>query len=57
MPSLDANKELTDKAQKYGAILQQANESDGVVRSKWDEWEVPIIELTWPDVRSFAISQ
>ncbi|TFK47825.1 pH-response regulator [Heliocybe sulcata] len=45
--SHEANKELTNKAQRYRAVLSQAAESDEVVRSKWDDWERNITELTW----------
>ena len=50
VPSLDANKELTEKATKYSNILKQAGESDAVVRAKWEDWEAHITELTWSDV-------
>ncbi|KZT22347.1 BRO1-domain-containing protein [Neolentinus lepideus HHB14362 ss-1] len=45
--SFEANKELTDKAHRYRAVLSQAAESDEVVRHKWDDWERNIVELTW----------
>jgi programmed cell death 6-interacting protein len=51
-PSHEANRDLTEKEQQYRNILQQAAESDEVVRTKWDEWEANIVELTWDEVRA-----
>lgn len=51
LPSQDMNNELTSKAERYRTILEQAAASDGVVRSKWEEWEEHITELTWSEVR------
>ncbi|KZT07808.1 BRO1-domain-containing protein [Laetiporus sulphureus 93-53] len=48
-PSSEANKDLITKAQRYRTILEQAAESDQVVRQKWDEWERNIVELTWDE--------
>ncbi|KAI0749790.1 pH-response regulator [Daedaleopsis nitida] len=49
LPSPDANKELTEKAERYRAILQQAGESDELVRQKWEQWEDNIAQLTWSE--------
>ena len=49
-PSYEANEELTGKAARYRQILEQAAESDAVVRKRWDEWEPNIVELTWDEV-------
>ena len=49
--SHEANRELIEKEQRYRAILQQAQDSDEVVRQKWEEWEENIIQLTWTEVR------
>ena len=49
-PSHQANEELTHKAERYRAILQQAAESDAVVRERWDEWQDSIERLTWDEV-------
>ena len=48
--SHEANHELIEKAEKYRAILQQAGDSDELVRQKWEEWEDNIAQLTWPEV-------
>ncbi|KAJ3482919.1 hypothetical protein NLI96_g6648 [Meripilus lineatus] len=48
-PSTEANVELVTKAEKWRVILEQAAESDEVVRQKWDEWEPNIVELTWSE--------
>ncbi|KAI0707335.1 BRO1-domain-containing protein [Earliella scabrosa] len=48
-PSHEANTELIEKAERYRAILQQAGESDELVRQKWEEWEENITQLTWPE--------
>jgi programmed cell death 6-interacting protein len=50
-PSHEANHELVEKQLRYHQILDQAAESDELVRSKWDEWERNITELTWEEVR------
>lgn len=50
LPSPEANKELTEKAERYRAILQQAGESDELVRQKWEQWEDNIVQLTWTEV-------
>lgn len=50
-PSHSANQELIAKAGRYRGILDQASESDGHVRQKWDEWQQNIVELTWDAVR------
>ncbi|RDX57268.1 pH-response regulator [Lentinus brumalis] len=49
LPSHEANKELIEKAEKYRAILQQAGDSDELVRQKWEEWEDNINQLTWSE--------
>ena len=49
-PSQEANKDFVAKAERYRGILQRAAESDEVVRSKWEEWEQNITELTWSEV-------
>lgn len=49
-PSHEANSDLVGKAQRYREILEQASESDEIVRTKWDEWETNITELTWDEV-------
>ena len=49
--SHEANKDLIAKAGRYRGILDQASESDGHVRQKWDEWQRNIVELTWDEVR------
>ncbi|KAI0049741.1 pH-response regulator [Auriscalpium vulgare] len=49
LPSHQANEELTAKAERYRSILEQAAESDAVVRQRWDEWEKNIVELTWDE--------
>ncbi|PSR75597.1 hypothetical protein PHLCEN_2v9077 [Hermanssonia centrifuga] len=48
-PSQEANKDFVAKAERYRGILQRAAESDEVVRSKWEEWEQNITELTWSE--------
>ncbi|KAI0313744.1 BRO1-domain-containing protein [Amylostereum chailletii] len=48
-PSHEANEELTNKAARYRSILEQAAESDGVVRKRWEDWEPHIVELTWDE--------
>jgi programmed cell death 6-interacting protein len=45
-PSHIANKTFIDKGCRYREILEQAKASDALVRSKWEEWEQNIIELT-----------
>lgn len=50
VPSSEANKELVSKAERYRQILEEAADSDEVVRGKWDEWERNITELTWDKV-------
>ena len=44
LPSHGANKELIEKEQRYRAVLQQARESDELVRQKWEEWEEEMID-------------
>ncbi|KAL0954962.1 hypothetical protein HGRIS_003892 [Hohenbuehelia grisea] len=48
-PSHEANIELTRKEKRYRDILNQAADSDEVVRLKWDDWEPNIVELTWDE--------
>ncbi|KAH8092591.1 pH-response regulator [Cristinia sonorae] len=55
LPSHEANQELVAKAQRYRGVLDQANESDEIVRTKWDEWETNISELTWDEADLEAI--
>ncbi|KZT73000.1 BRO1-domain-containing protein [Daedalea quercina L-15889] len=50
-PSYEANKELIAKAGRYQGVMDQASESDGHVRQKWDEWQQNITELTWDEAR------
>jgi programmed cell death 6-interacting protein len=54
-PSHEANLDLVEKERKYRAILDQAAESDELVRNKWDEWEASIVELTWDEVWSILL--
>ncbi|KAI0264511.1 BRO1-domain-containing protein [Gloeopeniophorella convolvens] len=49
LPSHQANEHLTSKAERYRDILNQAAESDGVIRQRWDDWEQHIIQLTWDE--------
>ncbi|CCM00096.1 uncharacterized protein FIBRA_02123 [Fibroporia radiculosa] len=51
LSSHEANKELIAKAERYRAILDQAAQSDELVRTKWDEWERNIVELTWDETQ------
>ncbi|KAG7089614.1 hypothetical protein E1B28_011280 [Marasmius oreades] len=48
-PSHEANVHLVEKEQRYRAILKQAAESDETIRTKWDQWEINITELTWDE--------
>ncbi|EIW57583.1 BRO1-domain-containing protein [Trametes versicolor FP-101664 SS1] len=48
-PSLEANRDFVAKEQQYRAVLQQATDSDALVRKKWEEWEDSITQLTWPE--------
>lgn len=57
--SHEANQELISKAERYRGVLEHANESDEIVRTKWDEWETNVTELTWDEVTStcrFSVS-
>ncbi|KAI0077917.1 pH-response regulator [Panus rudis PR-1116 ss-1] len=45
-PSTEVNKELVEKGERYRRILENAAESDRVVRQKWEEWENNISVLT-----------
>ncbi|KAI0359835.1 BRO1-domain-containing protein [Trametes cingulata] len=49
LPSLEANRDLVAKQQQYRTVLDQARESDALVRQKWEEWEESITQLTWPE--------
>ncbi|KAI0649086.1 BRO1-domain-containing protein [Trametes meyenii] len=49
LPSLEANRELITKEQQYRKVLEQAQDSDSLVRKKWEEWEDSITQLTWPE--------
>lgn len=51
-PSHEANTDLVGKEQRYRAVLQQARDSDELVRKKFEEWEENIIQLTWNEVRT-----
>ncbi|KAI0671768.1 BRO1-domain-containing protein [Trametes maxima] len=48
-PSLEANRELITREQQYRKVLEQAQDSDSLVRTKWEEWEDSITQLTWPE--------
>ncbi|KAI0367789.1 BRO1-domain-containing protein [Pilatotrama ljubarskyi] len=48
-PSIEANRDLVAKQQQYRAVLEQARESDALVRQKWEEWEESVTQLTWPE--------
>jgi programmed cell death 6-interacting protein len=52
LPSHQANEQLTSKAERYRNILNQAAESDAVIRQRWEEWEKCIVQLTWDEVCS-----
>ncbi|KAI0635957.1 BRO1-domain-containing protein [Trametes polyzona] len=49
LPSLEANQGLVAKEKQYQTVLDQARESDALVRQKWEEWEESIAQLTWPE--------
>ncbi|THH30031.1 hypothetical protein EUX98_g4157 [Antrodiella citrinella] len=49
LPSHEANQDLVSKAERFRGVLDQAGESDEIVRTKWDEWETNITELTWDE--------
>ncbi|KAH9058360.1 pH-response regulator [Lactarius vividus] len=51
LPSHQANEKLISKAERYRKILNEAAESDAVVRQRWDEWEKCIVQLTWDETR------
>lgn len=51
LPSHQANEKLISKAERYRKILNEAAESDAVVRQRWDEWEKCIVQLTWDEAR------
>ena len=53
-PSHEANVHLVEKEKRYRDILKRAAESDETVRTKWDQWEPNITELTWDEVRCFS---
>ncbi|KAJ8072525.1 pH-response regulator protein palA/rim20 [Marasmius tenuissimus] len=48
-PSHEANVHLVEKEKRYRDILKRAAESDETVRTKWDQWEANITELTWDE--------
>ncbi|ESK88786.1 ph-response regulator protein pala rim20 [Moniliophthora roreri MCA 2997] len=48
-PSHEANVHLIEKEKRYRRILEQARESDETIRTKWDQWEQNITELTWEE--------
>ncbi|KAH9945162.1 pH-response regulator [Epithele typhae] len=54
--SHEANTELVQKEQRYRAVLQQARDSDELVRQKWEQWEDNIVQLTWTEA-SFELEQ
>ncbi len=49
-PSYLANTDLVGKEQRYRAVLQQARDSDELVRRKFEEWEENINQMTWSEV-------
>ncbi|KAI0001514.1 BRO1-like domain-containing protein [Russula compacta] len=51
LPSHQANEQLTSKAERYRNILDQAAESDAVIRQRWEEWEKCIVQLTWDEAK------
>jgi programmed cell death 6-interacting protein len=51
LPSHQANEQLTSKAERYRTLLDQASESDAVIKQRWDKWEKCIVQLTWDEVR------
>lgn len=51
IPSVEANRELIEKASRYRGILEEAASSDETVRQQWDQWEENIAELLWDEVR------
>jgi len=51
LPSHQANEQLTSKAERYRNVLNQAAESDAVIRQRWDEWEKCIAQLTWDEAK------
>jgi hypothetical protein len=48
--SYEANKHLVSKANRYRETLEQARESDGIVRTKLDECEESIFLLSLDEV-------
>ncbi|KAI1796839.1 pH-response regulator [Ganoderma leucocontextum] len=48
-PSHQANTDLVGKEQRYRTVLQQARDSDELVRQKWEQWEENISQLTWSE--------
>ncbi|KAJ4464583.1 BRO1-like domain-containing protein [Lentinula aciculospora] len=48
-PSHEANAHLVDQERRYRTILDQAAISDETIRTKWDQWERNISELTWDE--------
>ncbi|EJF64930.1 pH-response regulator [Dichomitus squalens LYAD-421 SS1] len=49
LPSYEANKDIIEKEQRYRTVLQQARDSDELVRQKWEDWEENIGQLTWSE--------
>ncbi|KAF9069239.1 BRO1-like domain-containing protein [Rhodocollybia butyracea] len=49
LPSHEANAHLVDKERRYRTILEQAATGDETIRTKWDQWERNITELTWDE--------
>ena len=52
LESHQANTDFVGKEQRYRKVLQQARDSDELVRQKWEEWEENINQLTWCEVGS-----
>ena len=52
LPSHQANEQLTTKAKRHRNILNQAAESDAVIRQRWEESQKFIVQLTWDEVCS-----
>ena len=53
LPSYEANVELTGKERRYRQILQQAADSDNLIRESWSDWEDTIVRLTWSEVGQY----
>jgi programmed cell death 6-interacting protein len=55
LPSHEANAHLVGKERRYRAILEEAATGDETIRTKWDQWERNITELTWNEVCSLCL--